>query len=132
MTTYRTGADAEHLAAMRLVRLGYVVHLASHRGEQRDGVRIPYGSDLVRVATAGGKARGLFDLVALGADDTRWVQVKAVRDFAGPPAWWRRAVEALPASAVASYELWLLCERPDGWRVWRRRAGAWAEEVEGC
>ena len=128
--TYRAGADAERLAELRLVRLGYLVHRARHRGEQADGARIPYGQDLIAVPDDRGRLRGLFDLVALGPDGTRWVQVKAVRGMASPPGWWRRAVEGLPCPPGTSYELWLL--EGDGWRVWRRRAGAWAEEAEGC
>lgn len=134
--TYRTGADAERLAELRLVRLGYLVHRARHRGEQADGARIPYGQDLIAVPDERGRLRGLFDLVALGPDGTRWVQVKAVRGMASPPGWWRRAVEGLPTPPGTSYELWLLREpdprwRDECWRAWKRTARGWSEGEEG-
>ena len=138
MTTYRTGADAEHLAALRLRRLGYVVHLAGYRPEVRDGKRVPYGADLFIVTDTRGKPRGLFDLVAVSEQRTRWVQVKNVRSLAKPPAWWCQAVEGLPAAPATSYECWLLTQEPARWAWWRWKGQGWqhgeeviAEDVAG-
>ena len=119
MSEIATGNAAEQLARRTLERDGLAVWVARRSLVGAPGRMRAFGNDVF----------GDYDLIALGPDTTRLIQVKATPRK--PDAAWVARVEGRPIGGRdTSHEWWSLHDRDATWRIWLWMAGAgcWLEE----